>query len=374
MATTYTYGQWGQSGPDIFNTNFLHGRVGLGTDQPTVKNHAFSWISGNVPAPLGGPGPVACGSVAFRVTGGLANFQIPCPDCWYPFDEDQCWPFKNIFEVERVMSTTSQIRLLVDWQGRVGIGNTITPTQDLDVEGNIRMRSGAQTGYIPVSSSDGTMIWTSPSALSGGLWVEDVQQTAIGGAPIIRNAVNREVHIGNQPYSLFFHPNLGGGYYSNLSVEGDAGIFFKNKTAEGPGSTPGLVIAPARANKDGLRISWDGNVAIGDDQYATKHAGYKLAVKGNIIAELVRVKLHQDWPDYVFQPGYKLRSLQELETYIAQHKHLPDVPPAEEMAKKGQDLGEMNMILLQKVEELTLYVIELQKEVDELRKTEGAKY
>jgi hypothetical protein len=65
-----------------------------------------------------------------------------------------------------------------------------------------------------------------------------------------------------------------------------------------------------------------------------------------------------------------LRSLQELETYIAQHKHLPDVPPAEEMAKKGQDLGEMNMILLQKIEELTLYVIELQKEIKLIKNAE----
>jgi hypothetical protein len=201
------------------------------------------------------------------------------------------------------------------------------------------------------------------------LWVEDVAfQTAISGAPIIRNAVNREVHIGNQPYSLFFHSYLGGGYYSNLTMEGDAGIFFKNKTEEGPGSQPGLVIAPARANKDGLRISWDGNVAIGDDQYATKHVGYKLAVKGNIIAELVRVKLHQDWPDYVFKKGYNLLPLPELERFVNTHKHLPEVPAAEEMTQQGQDLGQMNLILLQKIEELTLYVIQLNREVAELKK------
>jgi hypothetical protein len=92
----------------------------------------------------------------------LANFPIPCSDCWYPFDEDLCYPFKNIFEIEQKMGTNSKMKLIVDWEGKVGIGNNITPSQNLDVEGHIRMREGALAGRIPVSSSDGTMIWTDP--------------------------------------------------------------------------------------------------------------------------------------------------------------------------------------------------------------------
>ncbi len=79
------------------------------------------------------------------------------------------------------------------------------------------------------------------------------------------------------------------------------------------------------------------------------------------------VKLYNNWPDYVFGDNYKLRSLNSLEQYINTNKHLPDMPSTEEMQKKdGEDLGEMNAKLLQKVEELTLYVIQLKKEIEKL--------
>jgi hypothetical protein len=67
-------------------------------------------------------------------------------------------------------------------------------------------------------------------------------------------------------------------------------------------------------------------------------------------------------PDYVFEKNYNLRPLAEVENYINQNKHLPEVPAAKEMEANGVNLGEMNMLLLKKVEELTLYVIELKKE------------
>jgi hypothetical protein len=73
---------------------------------------------------------------------------------------------------------------------------------------------------------------------------------------------------------------------------------------------------------------------------------------------LERFKVDQDtWADFVFEPEYKLPSLSELETYIKTNKHLPDVPSAAEVAKEKLDLGEMNKILLQKIEELTLHLI-----------------
>lgn len=80
----------------------------------------------------------------------------------------------------------------------------------------------------------------------------------------------------------------------------------------------------------------------------------------------------KDWtisqvPDYVFKEDYKLRSLQEVEEYVTTKSHLPEVPSAEEIQKNGLDLAEMNMVLLKKVEELTLYTIQQQKQIDELR-------
>jgi hypothetical protein len=74
------------------------------------------------------------------------------------------------------------------------------------------------------------------------------------------------------------------------------------------------------------------------------------------------VKLQTNWPDYVFEPEYKLPSLLELEQYIKANKHLPEVPSAEQVKENGLSVGEMNAILLMKVEELTLHLIELKRE------------
>jgi hypothetical protein len=73
------------------------------------------------------------------------------------------------------------------------------------------------------------------------------------------------------------------------------------------------------------------------------------------------------WPDYVFQSDYDLISLHELECYIKTNNHLPDVPSAEDIDANGVKVGEMNAVLLKKIEELTLYIIDLQKQVDELK-------
>lgn len=74
-----------------------------------------------------------------------------------------------------------------------------------------------------------------------------------------------------------------------------------------------------------------------------------------------------DWPDYVFGSSHRLMPLGEVEDYINANGHLPEVPSAAEAEAEGVDLGEMNRLLLQKVEELTLYVIDLQKQLDELK-------
>ena len=107
-----------------------------------------------------------------------------------------------------------------------------------------------------------------------------------------------------------------------------------------------------------LFIKDNGNVGIGTDD----PKGYKLAVKGSMIAEEVVVKLYANWPDYVFTEKYGLMSLDEVESYINENSHLPNVPSAEEVEEEGINLGEMDAILLQKIEELTLYVIDLKKE------------
>src|SRR5688572_12219248 len=104
-------------------------------------------------------------------------------------------------------------------------------------------------------------------------------------------------------------------------------------------------------------VKQNGNVGIG-----TITPDAKLAVKGAIHAEEVKVDLNVPAPDYVFEKNYNLLTLEEVEKYIDQNKHLPEDPAAKEMEANGVNLGEMNMLLLKKVEELTLYLIELKKE------------
>ncbi|MNY50657.1 hypothetical protein D3C86_1861760 [compost metagenome] len=111
-----------------------------------------------------------------------------------------------------------------------------------------------------------------------------------------------------------------------------------------------------------MSMGADGTLGLG----TTDTKGYKLAVAGNMIAEQVTVKLKGNWPDYVFAPTFNLPSLQETEQHIKEKGHLPGIPSAEEVKNNGVDLGEMNAKLLQKIEELTLHLIELKKENESL--------
>ncbi len=120
-----------------------------------------------------------------------------------------------------------------------------------------------------------------------------------------------------------------------------------------------------------MSITNDGTVSLGSGNLGAENnslgAGYKLKVFGKIISEEVRVQLKSAWPDYVFENTYKKLSLEELEKYVNENKHLPNIPSAAEVEKDGQHLGEIQRKMLEKIEELSLYVIELKKEIDLLK-------
>ncbi|RIV27767.1 bZIP transcription factor [Fibrisoma montanum] len=98
-------------------------------------------------------------------------------------------------------------------------------------------------------------------------------------------------------------------------------------------------------------------------------AGYKLYVQEGILTEKVKVAIKDtdQWSDKVFSPTYNLTPLAEVEQYVKTNKHLPGIPSAEEVVHQGVDVGQMDAKLLEKIEELTLYIISQQKELAVLR-------
>ncbi len=98
----------------------------------------------------------------------------------------------------------------------------------------------------------------------------------------------------------------------------------------------------------------------------TDTQGYALAVAGDVVAESIKVALQTDWPDFVFEKDYTLPSLEEVEQQIMEKGHLLNLPSANEVKANGIDLGDMNALLLQKIEELTLYLIQQDKKIREL--------
>ena len=113
----------------------------------------------------------------------------------------------------------------------------------------------------------------------------------------------------------------------------------------------------------------DGKLGIGVPS-SEMTGPYWLWVKNGIMTERLKVavKNTQDWKDYVFDKNYKLRTLDEVEEFIKTYKHLPEIPSVEEVVRDGIDVQTMDAKLLQKIEELTLYVIELKKEINQLKK------
>jgi len=134
------------------------------------------------------------------------------------------------------------------------------------------------------------------------------------------------------------------------SVSSSGGILF------GTSTTSGYTNAIAK-----MFISGSGNVGIG-----TTSPDEKLTVKGTIHTEEVRVDLNVPGPDYVFEADYNLSTLEETASFVQKNKHLPEIPSALEMEANGINLGEMNMLLLKKIEELTLHLISQEQRIKAL--------
>jgi hypothetical protein len=241
--------------------------------------------------------------------------------------------------------------VFVDNDGNVGIRTTNTKAT-LDINGHVNVQDGNNAGviYFPQSGNLPNLYIRSdddPSTYeeaSERLFVGGNGNVGIGTAnPLANLDVVGHSRLGTGIADSWFpYPGDGWAYVSGR------GIVFRSDAAGG--------------YAERMKIEANGNVGIG-----TSNPQHKLSVKGTAQATEVVIADPEDFPDFVFEDGYKLMPLAQLEEYINQNGHLPDVPSAEEVGEQGLQVGEMQTSLLQKIEELTLYVIDLKKENDALK-------
>ena len=160
-------------------------------------------------------------------------------------------------------------------------------------------------------------------------------------------------------------PQLYLAFFSN--GDGNVGQGFK---ANYVGQSTSTVGTGAWTEVSAQGITYADKVGIGTDKLTEE---YQLSVSGTIRAEEVKIYNSGTWADYVFETDYTLPALDDLEVFIREHKHLPDIPSAVDVAQEGLPLGEMDALLLQKIEELTLYIIEQNERIKMLEQQVGNK-
>lgn len=333
------------SGNNIIQTT--SGNFGIGTNSPQAKldvNGSMK-VSGELLSPQG----IKFGSSAgifYDNVNGLSMLSygrpstglraIPCavpPSSWV-----------NMFGgILQVYGTEPNCGLLnfQTWTG----GSSI----DASIEGNVG------TGRLLLNYFCGNSTYIN-TGTNGG----DVVMTAYatGKVGIGMEAQTEKLEIGNGNILVKGPGNFNATENEAFVFLGDRNHYIKTKRGTG------VTINTYGAGTGIFLQEGTGNVGIGTD-LTSNTRGYKLAVNGYIRAKEVVVET--GWSDFVFAPSYKLMSLENVEKYIARNNHLPDVPSAEDISTNGLKVAEVQTIMMQKIEELTLYIIEQNKKLEELQ-------
>jgi hypothetical protein len=266
--------------------------------------------------------------------------------------------------------------LRINNNGNVGIGGSLSVSADFATNGNIEVGRGDNLD-TKLRFHNHNQAWYSMGIdmsdagkfkINSGGNIGDVAHFTMdgnGNVGIGTTAPNSKLVIYNGSDGISFNPGVASGIGFNRNVS-DGAIFnpsisawqFSSRddrfTLEGYNGPPNSLFTVLKS----------GFVGIG-----TNSPDAKLAVKGQVHAQEVKVDLSVPGPDYVFEKEYNLPTLDSIKAYIDKNKHLPEVPSAKEMEKNGVNLGEMNMLLLKKIEELTLHLIAQEEEIKKLRQS-----
>ncbi|HEX7844486.1 MAG TPA: hypothetical protein VF476_01730, partial [Chitinophagaceae bacterium] len=269
-----------------------------------------------------------------------------------------------------VLQTKAIDRIFINPNGLVGIG-TSTPSSTLTINGTdpiLQMRNGdVDKGFIQLVN-DNIRIGTNVTNDFGSFVVRT------NGSDRLFVNYKGQMGLNNIPDDTETTFSIGEDGNGNSGIElrhGGArrGMFnFNGLNTFLTASTGNLYLY--RNSMDPIVLYSDGNFTIGGHD---KALGYRVSIHGKAIATEFTAMPYANWPDYVFAEGYKLRSLSEVKRFIGEHKHLPGIPSAAQVEKEGIQLGDMSKRLMEKVEELTLYILQLQEQIDELKKKQSEK-
>lgn len=260
--------------------------------------------------------------------------------------------------------------LFISDLGNIGIG-TAQPSEMLDVNGTIsvtgfKMNQGsAAPGYVLTTDGNGNGYWDENQDLWFNGQGEDVYRE-FGNVGIGTTTPSTQLHVaGNirienniegartsyQPLKIYANTSESNGSFISLgsTFNEDGTIKLVAKGTDG-------CIEFHNNNRQIMAIKEDNHVYLGDANNPSN-----MYVNGDVNAHLVRVATDA-WSDHVFSSDYELRTLEDVKCYIEQNNHLPGVPSETEVIEQGINLGKMDALLLEKIEELTLYMIELKEE------------
>jgi hypothetical protein len=231
-------------------------------------------------------------------------------------------------------------KVVMESDGRVGIGKT--PEYNFDVAGTARAEGKAWFSYG--NTGMGGYSWTNAALTTNSIEIVNSHGTVTNSSP-----------------TLAFHRYGSGGPQFRLAADG-SNILYLESAGENSSRSPVPYGGGPNSYFSKLYIDADltamGNVGIG-----TTTPREKLSVNGNIRAREIKVQA-TDWPDYVFEEGYQVGTLKALESYIKTNKHLPGMPSAKEVEANGIGVSKMLKLQQQKIEELTLHLIEKDKAIE----------